>query len=294
MWGKGGVGKSTIAAALALLVRQHYHRVLLVSTDPTPSARQLLCRDNECGGIEVRELGEDEVKRLWVKRFGDEVYEVISSFLPVERWIIDYVAGAPGISDQFMLYYIYELARSNNYDAIVWDTVAAGASLRLLRLEKEFYTHMGDAARLYLRVRSALEKLRRGKRDPLELINSWRELAENILSMLSSSLHRAVIVSEPSRLSLAVTKSILGELRLHGIEPRLLVANKLVEENPCPGCSLVEDVVRETQEHLLGIEELGLSTIHVPYVPGEPRERVEKVAKILKEEDVLERLGLLP
>ena len=294
MWGKGGVGKSTIAAALALLVRQHYHGVLLVSTDPTPSARQLLCRDNECRGIEVRELGEDEVKRLWVKRFGDEVYEVISSFLPVERWIIDYVAGAPGISDQFMLYYIYELARSNNYDAIVWDTVAAGASLRLLRLEKEFYTHMGDAARLYLRIRSALDKLRRGKRDPLELINSWKELAENILSLLSSSLHRAIIVSEPSRLSLAVTRSIMEELRLHGIEPRLLIANKLVEENPCPGCSIVENMVQETQEHLGSIKKLGLSMICVPYVPGEPRERVEKVAGILGEKGVLERLGLLP
>ncbi len=257
-------------------------------------ARQLLCRDNECRGIEVRELGEDEVKKLWVERFGDEVYEVISSFLPVERWIIDYVAGAPGISDQFMLYYIYELARSNNYDVIVWDTVAAGASLRLLRLEKEFYTHMGDAARLYLRVRSALDKLRRGKRDPLELINSWRELAENILSLLSSSSHRAVIVSEPSRLSLAVTKSILGELRLHSIEPRLLVANKLVEENPCPGCSLVEDAAQETVEHLRSLEELGLSVIRVPYVPGEPRERVEKVARILEGRGVLRMLGLLP
>ena len=294
MWGKGGVGKSTIAAALALLVKQHYSRVLLVSTDPTPSARQLLCRDKGCKGIEVSELGEDEVKRLWVKRFGDEVYEVISSFLPVERWIIDYVAGAPGISDQFMLYYIYELAGSNNYDAIVWDTVAAGASLRLLRLEKEFYTHMGEAARLYLRVRSALERLRRGRRDPLELINSWRELAENILSLLSSSLHRAIIVSEPSRLSLAVTKSILGELRLHGIEPRLLVANKLVEENPCPGCGLLEDMASETHEHLRSLEELGLSVIRVPYVPGEARERVEEVAKILEELNVLKRIGLLP
>ena len=288
VWGKGGVGKSTIAAALSLLARRRgYQRVLLVSTDPTPSARRLLCENTGCYGVEVRELTEDDVKRLWVERFGDEVYEVVSSFLPVDRWIIDYVAGAPGIGDQFMLYYIDELVKSNRYDIVVWDTVAAGASLRLLRLEKEFYTHMGDAARLYLRVRSVLDKLRRGRRDPLELIESWRRLAEEILGMLASPSHRALVVSEPSSLSLAVTRSIFSELGLHGIRPRLVIANKVVETNPCPGCPLVEDVVGETRSLLDGLRGLGAPVLIVPYVTGEPRERVRKIAEILGGETIV-------
>ena len=296
VWGKGGVGKSTVAAGLALLARRRYDRVLLVSTDPTPSVSLLLCgsqRATRCRGIEVRELSEEDVKRLWVERFGEEVYEVVSAFLPVDRWIIDYVAGAPGIADQFMLYYVDELVRSNGYDVVVWDTVAAGASLRLLRLEKEFYTHMGDAAKLYLRVRSTLDRLRRSRsgRDPLGLIESWRKLAERILVTLASPMHRAVVVAEPSALAIAVTKSIVSELGLHGIEPRLLVANKVMEENPCPGCSVLEDAVEWSRRLVSALSELGRPVALVPFIPGDPGSRVEKVAEVLSEE--VEKVSLL-
>lgn len=116
--------------------------MLLVSSDPTPTLSRLL-ENAEPGLLDVMELDEESVVNLWKQRFGDEVYRVASSFLPVGKEFIDYVAGAPGIADQYMLYYIYDVWRHGRYDYIVWDTQAAGGSVRLLRLESEVYSHVG-------------------------------------------------------------------------------------------------------------------------------------------------------
>jgi len=82
------------------------------------------------------QLDYDRVVEMWKDRFGDEVYELISSFLPVEEEIIEYVAGAPGIDEEFALSYVYDLYVSGEYDVIVWDTAPAGGTLALLKLAR--------------------------------------------------------------------------------------------------------------------------------------------------------------
>ncbi|ABM80137.1 ArsA family ATPase [Hyperthermus butylicus] len=279
MWSKGGTGKSTVAAALALHLAGKGYRVLAVSTDAAPALGLLLCgrsgvKWEECSGVTVFEVSEEDVKRFWIERFGDEVYEVLSSFLPVGREVVDYVAGAPGIADQYMLYLVYSIAAErSDADIIVWDTAAAGSSLRLLRVEYELYSHLGDAARMYLRIRSALEKLKRRepRRDPLRLIEEWRLLARGILDMLQGPIHRLVLVTSPDRLSAAITRSLLGEFRSHGIEPRALIANMIVNPTVCPICRPWLEEHQEQMEALRELEELGLPVCKVPRLSRRPR-----------------------
>ncbi|HDH07370.1 MAG TPA: ArsA family ATPase, partial [Thermoproteales archaeon] len=207
-WGKGGVGKTTISAATALYLAEKNFKVLLLSSDPTPSLSEVLDFKLSSEPLKVYkelyalELSEEKVIQLWKERFGEEVYKVASSIFPIERDVIDYVAGAPGIADEFLLYYIYETWKSRKYDFIVWDTTAAGGSIRLLRIEKEFYSHLGEAAKMYLRLKGFFEKLKKGEKDPLDLINEWRDLAENVLKMLSSTDHSLILIATPEELSL--------------------------------------------------------------------------------------------
>jgi arsenite-transporting ATPase len=203
--GKGGTGKTTSASTSALHFAHQGLRTLLISTDPAPSLSDILELDVSQGITPVEsvpdlhavELDYDSVVELWKEKFGDEVYEVISSFLPVEEEIIDYVAGAPGIDEEFVLSYVYDLYISGDYDIIVWDTAPAGGTLSLLKLEDTFYRHLGEAARLYVKVRSALDALTQGraKRDPLKIIAEWQELAKNVLDMLRDEQTEAFIVS---------------------------------------------------------------------------------------------------
>jgi len=62
--------------------------------------------------------------------------------------------------------------------------MAAGGGIRMLRIEKEFYEHLGEAAKLYLKLKGVINKIRAGEAEPLDLIESWRRLANRILEFL--------------------------------------------------------------------------------------------------------------
>jgi len=237
-WGKGGVGKTTLSSSLAVHLAERGFRTLLISTDFVPSLGDVIGVDIPSRPVEIAEnlfaeqLTEESIIEMWKLRFGEEVYRVASSIFPVGREVIDYVAGAPGIVEEFALYYVYERARSGEYDFLVWDTMATGGGLRMLRIEKEFYDHLGDAVKMYLRIKGVIEKIKTGAADPLELIESWRKLAYDVLEFLRSSAHKAFLVARPMYVDLQVARRVYQELLSFGIPLGGLFLNMHVEERP--------------------------------------------------------------
>jgi len=230
-WGKGGVGKTTLSSALAVKLAERGYRVYLISTDFVPSLHDVLGVEfsdeprEVCNGVVAEQLTEEKIIQLWKARFGEEVYRVASSIFPVGREIIDYVAGAPGIVEEFALYYVWDKFHKINADFVVWDTMAVGGGIRMLRIEKEFYEHLGNAVKLYLRLKGVIDKIRTGAAEPLELIESWRRLANNILEFLKSEQHKAVIVSRPLPVDFSVTRRIYAELLDAGIPVKAVIVN---------------------------------------------------------------------
>ncbi|RLE52085.1 MAG: hypothetical protein DRJ33_04575 [Candidatus Methanomethylicota archaeon] len=239
-WGKGGVGKTTCAASVAVKLASRGFHTLLISSDPTPSLSDIL-EISHCPSITkvqstplyVLELSEDNVVGMWKQKYGEEVYQVISAFLPVDKSIIDYIAGAPGIADEFCLSYIMELQKQEVYDYIVWDTAPAGGTLKLLKLEEQFYKHLTEAAKLYLSIKTVLRKIRRKEEaNPLKILDSWKRLAEDTLAMLSSSLFKAHIVAIPEWLSVAQTERLVNELLAFKVNIGKVVVNQVVLDVP--------------------------------------------------------------
>ncbi|MFB0558533.1 MAG: ArsA family ATPase [Candidatus Bathyarchaeia archaeon] len=238
--GKGGTGKTTSASTTAIHFAQEGLRTMLLSTDPAPSLSDILETDVSRGITSVElvhnlhavELDYDAVVDLWKEKFGDEVYEVIASFLPVGKEIIDYVAGAPGIDEEFALSYVYDIYTGGDYDVIVWDTAPAGGTLSLLNLQDTFYRHLGEAARLYVRVRSALDALTQGraKRDPLKIIAEWEQLAKNVLDMMRDDETKAFIVTISEALAVNQTQRVAKDLERFGINLRGIVINHVLTQ----------------------------------------------------------------
>jgi arsenite-transporting ATPase len=236
--GKGGVGKTTCASTAAVHFAQQGLRTLLLSTDPAPSLSDMLEVDVSGGitpiegvpGLQVVELDYDRVVELWKEKFGDVVYEVISSFLPVDEDIIEYVAGAPGIDEEFALSYVYDIYTGGEYDVIVWDTAPAGGTLNLLKVEETFYVHLGEAAKMYVRVRSALDSLTQGrsKRDPLKIIGEWEQLAKNVLDMMKDEETKAFLVTIPEALGVNQTRRVAKDLEKFGIRVRGVIINHVL------------------------------------------------------------------
>jgi arsenite-transporting ATPase len=238
--GKGGVGKTTCASTTAVHFALKGYRTLLISTDPAPSLSDMLELDVRgevtpvpaVENLEAVELDYDKVVEMWKERFGDEVYELISSFLPVEEDIIEYVAGAPGIDEEFALSYVYDLYISEKYDIIVWDTAPAGGTLSLLKLEDTFYTHLGEAAKLYVKVRSALSALTEGRaqRDPLKIIKEWEHLAQVVLEMLKDEGTQAYLVTIPEALGVNQTQRVANDLKKFGLHVGGVIINHVLTE----------------------------------------------------------------
>src|SRR5512137_3077760 len=89
--GKGGVGKTTCASAIAVKIAADGKKVLVISSDPTPSLSDIF--EVTIGSEETKiidqyelyglEISSEVVLDKWKERFGSEIYEVISSFARV-------------------------------------------------------------------------------------------------------------------------------------------------------------------------------------------------------------------
>ncbi|MCW4049064.1 MAG: ArsA family ATPase [Candidatus Bathyarchaeota archaeon] len=239
--GKGGTGKTTVSSATAVHFALKGHRTLLISTDPSPSLSDILERDvkgkvtaiETVPNLSAVELDYDLVIELWKEKYGDEVYDVVSSFLPIGREIIEYIAGAPGIDQEFALSYLLDLYTSGDYDIIVWDTAPAGGTLALLNLQDTFYQHLGEAARLYVKVRNALTALTmdRAKRDPLKIIGEWEQLAKDVLDMMRDDTTLGFVVTNPEALCVSQAKRVVSNLEKFGIEIGGIVLNRVITED---------------------------------------------------------------
>lgn len=261
--GKGGVGKTTCASSTAIHYAAEGFRTLLISTDPAPSLTDILEVDvkgkiTPIPGVEDLEAVELDYSRIfdmWTEKFGDEVYAVISSFLPVGKEILDYIAGAPGIDEEFALSYVYDLYTGGEYDVIVWDTAPAGGTLSLLYLQETFYTHMRDAAKLYIRLKETLEHLTgREKRDPLKIIREWEQLAKNVLDMIRSENTTAFLVTIPEGLGVSQTERIKQDLEKFEIQIGGIIVNNLIPQEVDMSSELLSKR-RQVQEKYMNILE---------------------------------------
>ncbi len=250
--GKGGVGKTTMSVATALHLSQEKN-VLLLSTDPSGSLSSIFDQafHNSVVTVErnldVIELTRPVILKLWREKFGDDVYRVISSLLPVDRGILDYIEGVPALDEEFMLDYLLEASRLKRYDHIIWDTAPTSATLNLLNIQNLFYSHLGEAQKLYLKMKGVLSRLKGGLGDePLELISKWRKLTEDILGMLSRDTS-TWIVANPERLPVEQALSIGKSLSGFGVRIKGYILNRLFSDEVCA----TSDFLKKKREHQL-------------------------------------------
>ena len=129
--GKGGVGKTTIAAALAQLAASHGKRTLLCEVE----AKDDLAGVFETGPTEFRER--KIAPQLWAMSMDTEEslkeylslqlkIPLLSRIGPVAR-TFDFIANAaPGVKEILTVGKLAWEVRSDNYDLVVVDSVASG------------------------------------------------------------------------------------------------------------------------------------------------------------------------
>lgn len=144
--GKGGVGKTTCAAAAAIALADRGTDTLLFSTDPAHSVSDSL---GHAIGPQIRQV--EGVPHLWAleidatsahsafnHRFGDELYDLVTTatYLSDEdaQSLLD--LQLPGLDELMGLHRIMELLHQEppQFGYLVWDSAPTGHTLRLLEL----------------------------------------------------------------------------------------------------------------------------------------------------------------
>jgi len=296
--GKGGVGKTTCAAAMALHFAEQGRKTLVISSDPTPSLSDIFetsIGDRETPvdgtrGLYGMEISSDVVLEMWRRRFGPEIYEVISSFANLDYDFVDYIGTAPGIEEEYMLHYILDLVEDGQYDLVVWDTAPAGHTLRLLHLPHIFLKHLEAATKFYLNIYSYFEKmrdsvrLRKGKKTLLDIISSWETLAERIARFIRDESKTAfVLVTIPEALGVRQTERIIKDFDEYELVVRYLIVNHVIQNADCPFHRTKQRMQNTYLQALNKDYGHRIELIHVPESAEEVKgiDRLQEIGKIL-------------
>jgi arsenite-transporting ATPase len=137
--GKGGVGKTSVAAATALKASQAGRSVLVMSTDPAHSLADVF--DTEIGS-DPKEMA----RGLWAQEMDhtsmieDNWSEIQGYLTTLFEWqgtdtlAAEELAMLPGMDELFGLMMVRQHNREGHYDALILDAAPTGETLKLLSL----------------------------------------------------------------------------------------------------------------------------------------------------------------
>jgi arsenite-transporting ATPase len=255
--GKGGVGKTTCAAARAVAAARSGRRVLLVSTDPAHSlgdvlALRLSSRPSRVpigvpgrGALSAVELDAPRAFARWLTSFRPAVGDALEHGTWLERADVDALLGLsiPGIDEILGMLEIVRLAESVAHpspDLVVVDTAPTGHTLRLLASPDVVATVAGvlDALQEEHRaIRAHFARTARPDRADrlIELLGRQASETRSLLRNRARTAFHWVML--PEALSLAETADALAVLEDARLPATTLVINRVLETGPpCPLC----------------------------------------------------------
>lgn len=242
--GKGGVGKTTLAAATALRSASLGHRTLVISTDIAHSLADALATPlgNEPrpvnGSLEAAELDTgEELERYW----GD-VKRRIATLLRqegVEATAAGELAILPGLDEVLALVRIKRYHDEGRYDTLIIDSAPTGAAMRLLSAPDLSRWYAGrmlglsrGLARIVLPSIRSLVKAPIGEEAIRERITALFDQVEALRDILSDHAATSVrLVMNPDHLSLQETQRAYTYMNLFGLSVDALFVNRILPEH---------------------------------------------------------------
>jgi len=211
--GKGGVGKTTCAAAYSLLCAESGKKTLLLTTDPAPNLSDIF--EREIGNREVKIVPNLYAREIDCREELEKLKERVGKLIYL---VEDEETGEifPGIDEVFGLVTLLEYVKSDNYNIIVWDTAPTGHTLRLLSLPETALRFFGRLTRIYSLIRSLAVKLlpflqQKEEDSLLGFLEESRGRVEEIKEMLKETSFFVVTRSE--RLVVRETERLVHSLK---------------------------------------------------------------------------------
>ena len=242
--GKGGVGKTSIAAATALRAADMGHSTLVMSTDVAHSLADSFDMELEAEPTQITE-------NLWGQEI-DVLKEMQTHWSIVQDWlaalmqwqgmdevVAEEVAVLPGMEEMVGLLNITHHYDSGQFDTIIVDCAPTGETLRLLSFPEMARWYMRKLFPIERRVATALGPMARGLfnlpvPDP-KVFDSIQDLfhrLERMRSILGDPEQSSVrLVMNPEKMVIRETQRTFTYLNLYGYYTDLIVCNRLLPDS---------------------------------------------------------------
>lgn len=224
--GKGGVGKTSLASAMAVRLADAGQRTLLVTTDPASNLADVFEQDigpsprpiTAVPGLDAQEIDADAAART----YRDKALAPLRGLLPEEmvRTVEEQMSGPCTVEiagfDEFV-----SCLLDGRYDRVVFDTAPTGHTLRLLGLPAAWSVHIEDSARGSGQTCiGPVDQLRTSKEQYDEAMRRLRDGEDTLF----------VFVSQPERTAVQETLRASRELEALGISNQRLYINGVIPE----------------------------------------------------------------
>jgi arsenite/tail-anchored protein-transporting ATPase len=290
--GKGGVGKTTLAAATAAHLARSGRKTLVVSTDPAHSLGDAL--DAGLGGeatevdgvaglfaahIDARALLEGAWGRL------QEHLRTLLAGAGVEELVAEELTLLPGVEELLALGEVRRAAEVGPWDVVVVDCGPTAETLRLLALPEAVGCYLERVFPAHRRaVRGLLAGLAGQAPAARDAVHRWEATADaldglaaelaGLRALLAGPQTSIRLVLTPERVVAAETRRTVTALALHGLAVDGLIANRLVPEperdEPGPAAAWVRRRADEQAAVLAELAGLGLPLRTVGHTAEEP------------------------
>lgn len=265
--GKGGVGKTTTAAALAAKFAEQQQKTLIISTDPAHSLgdvfdtnlKNTTSSNNKpialSAYLDALELDPDSI----IDEHFARVERTISSYanpdmMPKIKEHLQLSKSAPGAQEAAMLEaicrYLVDSIKKGDYQHIIFDTAPTGHTLRLLILPEmmEAWTDgLLTQQRRQAKLKGAADSLSPRKQksaltNPFadaKPVDKWQQAVEvlntrkNLFKAAGELLHNrkktaVVLVMTADNLPIEETRRAVEQLTKADLPPAALVVNQLI------------------------------------------------------------------
>ena len=188
--GKGGVGKTTSAAAFALARSEMGAKVLLVSTDPAHNLGDVFGVPigdeitSVSGNLSALEIDQEIETRRYLDQVKANLRKAVQTTMLDEVYRqIDLVANAPGTSEAAIFDRMVSilLDEADRFDVVVFDTAPTGHTIRLLSLP--------DMMGVW--IKGLLQRRQQRNKDYSQLLGDGEPIEDPMFDVLSRRRERA-------------------------------------------------------------------------------------------------------
>ncbi len=298
--GKGGVGKTTTSAALAVALAKKGYRTLIVSLDPAHNLGDVfmvkltdkpkkLAENLYASELDMEKLIKGYLKHL--EKNLKNMYRYLT-VINLEKYF-EVLSYSPGIEEYATLEAVREiLVSGNEWDVIVFDTPPTGLTLRVLalpRISLIWADRLIEIRRKILERRRAIAKIQGEQKfvvggeeitlakeeeedAVMKELKAYRSEVEFVERVITDPDRTSVVaVMNPEMLPLYETERAYESLKKFGIPFNLVVVNKVITlEKDIPELRVKLDAQKKV---LSGIEKRfrGIDIIRIPMFAEEPR-----------------------